>query len=253
MARSDRSGTAGRGFLKADNWRKLVASVTDQQKGLPPPPMQEPPPDGARLVDLVPLERISVGDITVADAIFGRRSRRRYTPEPLSLEEVSFLLLATQGVSGPSGKLRTVPSAGARHPFESYVAANRVNGLEPGLYRYLPLDHKLCFLRTDAQLALKLAEAANHQEFVADAAVVFIWAAVPYRTEWRYGVVSPKLVALDAGHVCQNLYLACEAIGAGCCGIAAYDQKKMDAVLELDGKDEFAVYCAPAGKIGRGE
>jgi nitroreductase len=61
--------------------------------------------------------------------------------------------------------------------------------------------------------------------------------------------MAPKLIALDAGHVCQNLYLACEAISAGTCGIAAYNQKEMDAALGLDGTDEFAVYCAPVGKV----
>ena len=54
---------------------------------------------------------------------------------------------------------------------------------------------------------------------------------------------------LDAGHVCQNLYLACEAIGAGTCAIAAYDQEAMDRFLRIDGRDEFAVYLAPVGKI----
>jgi nitroreductase len=58
-----------------------------------------------------------------------------------------------------------------------------------------------------------------------------------------------KLIALDAGHVCQNLYLAVEAIGAGTCAIDAYDQDKMDALLGVDGKDGFAIHVAPVGKI----
>jgi len=79
--------------------------------------------------------------------------------------------------------------------------------------------------------------------------VVFIWTAVPYRTEWRYGPVSPKLVALDAGHACQNLYLAVEAIGAGTCAIGAYDQELSDAMCGVDGRDEFVVYMAPVGRL----
>jgi SagB-type dehydrogenase family enzyme len=71
--------------------------------------------------------------------------------------------------------------------------------------------------------------------------------------EWRYGLAAHKVIALDAGHVCQNLYLACEAIGAGTCAIGAYDQDALDALLEVDGRDEFAVYLAPVGKIGPGE
>lgn len=246
-----------RGFLKSDDWERWQELEIDQRKGLPAPPTQKPCPEGAKLIDLVALEDVRAGDfvenVPVAEAMFRRRSRRRFTDEQLSLAELSFLLLATQGVTGRSGNRRTVPSAGARHPLESYVGARCVEGLEPGLYRYLPLDHKLCLLREDKGLPEALAEACNDQGFVAAAAVVFVWAAVPYRSEYRYGILSHKLIALDAGHVCQNLYLACEAVGAGTCGIAAYNQRKIDAVLGLDGDDEFTVYCASVGKVRREE
>lgn len=66
--------------------------------------------------------------------------------------------------------------------------------------------------------------------------------------EWRYGIAAYKVIAIDAGHVCQNLYLACEAIGAGTCAIAAYDQEAMDKILRIDGQDEFAIYLASVGK-----
>jgi SagB-type dehydrogenase family enzyme len=76
---------------------------------------------------------------------------------------------------------------------------------------------------------------------------VIMWAAVPYRSEWRYGRAADKLVALDAGHSCQNLYLACESLGLGTCAIGAYNQEKLDAYLGLDGEDMFALYAAPVG------
>jgi len=79
-----------------------------------------------------------------------------------------------------------------------------------------------------------------------------IWAAVPYRSEWRYGKAADKLVALDAGHSCQNLYLACESLGLGTCAIGAYDQDKLDAYLGLDGEDMFALYAAPVGRLAQG-
>jgi SagB-type dehydrogenase family enzyme len=78
--------------------------------------------------------------------------------------------------------------------------------------------------------------------------VTFIWTAIPYRTEWRYGPLAPKLIAQDSGHVCQNLYLACTAIHAGTCAVGAYNQSKMDTLLGIDGIDEFTMYCAPVGK-----
>jgi nitroreductase len=62
-------------------------------------------------------------------------------------------------------------------------------------------------------------------------------------------IISHKVIAIDAGHVCQNLYLASESIGAGTCAIAAYDQDEMDAILGVDGVEEFTIYIAPVGKI----
>lgn len=79
--------------------------------------------------------------------------------------------------------------------------------------------------------------------------MVFVWSAIPYRTEWRYSVLSYKDILIEAGHICQNLYLACEAIGAGTCAIAAYSQKLMDALIGIDGEDELTVYLAPVGKV----
>jgi SagB-type dehydrogenase family enzyme len=80
-------------------------------------------------------------------------------------------------------------------------------------------------------------------------AVTFIWTAIPYRTEWRYGPAASKLIAVDAGHLCQNLYLACGAIGAGMVAVGAFDRIVMDQVLGVDGEDEFSIYCAPVGKL----
>lgn len=241
----------GRSWLKAEEWEMELES--DQRKGLPHPPLQKPAPEGARPIGLVPPEKLSLGEIPLREAIGRRRSRRRFSPEPLTLEELSFLLWATQGVRevvrDGIATFRSVPSAGARHPFETYISAHRVEGLTPGLYRYLPLDHKLALLREDPDLPEKTAAAALGQRFVGEAAVVFVWTAIPYRTEWRYSVRSHKVIAIDAGHVCQNLYLACEAIGAGTCAVGAYSQSAVDRLLGVDGEDEFAVYLAPVGKL----
>lgn len=240
-----------RRFLKAHIWEERSSFRSDQQKGLPPPPAQKPYPPEARLIDLVAPADISVGRMPLIEAIGRRSSKRQYSAEALTLEELSFLAWATQGVRQvlQSGVLlRTVPSAGARHAFETYLAILRVQSVEPGLYRYLSVEHKLCFLYADPKLPDRLIEGTYAQRFVGQAAVVFIWTVIPYRMEWRYGSISPKIIALDAGHVCQNLYLAAEAIGAGACAIAAYHQAKMDAILGVDGQEEFTVYLAPVGK-----
>ena len=142
-----------------------------------------------------------------------------------------------------------VPSAGCRHPFESYLLVTRVEGLQAGLYRYLPVEHALVMERPVEQLAAKLSRATLGQNFAAAAPVTFAWTALPYRSEWRYGLAAHRVILMDAGHLCQNLYLACAAIDAGTCAIAAYHQELMDELLGVDGRDEFTVYLAPVGKI----
>ena len=255
-----------RKFLKSDRWEDWRRHKTDQRKGMSPPAPQKPFPKDAALIDLVTSEDLTVGQMPVIEAVRRRRSRREFTKEPLTLEELSFLLWATQGIDKHATRafadwfaakedsagakaaaiLRTVPSAGGRHPFETYLLVNRVSGQEPGLYRYLSVEHKLLFLRAGVGLAEQVADA--FMRWVQKSAVVFIWTAIPYRTEWRYSIVAHKMIAQESGHVCQNLYLASEAIGAGACAIT-YDQAKVDAIVSVDGEEEFAVYVAPVGKI----
>ncbi len=243
----------GRRFLRADRWGEWADAETDQRKRVPPPALQKPCPKDATLIDLIAPQDLTVGNMPLLEAINRRRSHRKFTAEPLTLEELSFLLWATQGVRevAADGAVtrRTVPSGGSRHPFETYLFVNRVSGLASGLYRYLPVEHKLCFLYADAELAAKISKACRGQKFVGQGAVVFAWTALPYRAEWRYSIVAHKMIAMEAGHVCQNLYLASEAIGAGTCAIGAYDQDKMDAILGVDGRDELAVYVAPVGRV----
>jgi len=146
--------------------------------------------------------------------------------------------------------IRIVPSGGAMHPFETYLLINRVNGVDPGLYRYLALDHKLLKLFSEgADLPSRINEASNGQTFVGESAVVFVWAVRPYRTEWRYGEDSLKDILISVGHICQNLYLACESIGAGTCAIVAYNQRLLDSFVGVDGEDEIALYLAPVGRV----
>lgn len=244
-----------RAFLKAHLWGewKLRDLETPQRKNMPPPPLQKAYPKEATLIDLVPPEQLVVGQMPLIEAISRRRSRRDYTNEVLTLEELSFLLWATQGVhevirDGIATR-RTIPSGGARHPFETYLFINRVGELPSGLYRYLPLQHQVCFLYTEDDLADQVYRAC-YQDFVKNGAVVFLWTTIPYRMEWRYSFLSHKVIAQETGHICQNLYLASESIGAGACALGTYNQVAIDEILGVDGDDEFAIYIAVVGKVG---
>ncbi|MBL0224872.1 MAG: SagB/ThcOx family dehydrogenase [Geobacteraceae bacterium] len=242
----------GRHFLTDRIREEVDFRNTPQSSGEAPPPAQKPVPAGSSIIVLPGRDEWQLSPCDLLTAIGMRESHRRFLPSPLSLQELSLLLWATQGVRAvvhEAAVLRTVPSAGCRHPFETYFAAFRVEGLAPAIYRYLPLDHALILEKDPEGLAVSLAVAAHGQRFVAEAAGCFIWTAIPRRTEWRYAEASYKVIALDAGHVCQNLYLACEAIGAGTCAIAAYRQDLMDELLGVDGDEEFTIYIAPVGKV----
>lgn len=87
------------------------------------------------------------------------------------------------------------------------------------------------------------------QRYAGSGAVTFVWTTLPYRMEWRYGLCAHRVILMDAGHLCQNLYLACSAVNAGTCAIGAYDQEKMDTLIGVDGNEEFTLYLAPVGRV----
>ena len=235
-----------KGYREAD---EKDVHPTDQQERLPMPPMEVR--RGGEIIELP--ER----DVSPLGAMLENRySLRSYGGGPLTLEELSFLLWAAQGVKAVNQyrTLRTAPSGGARHPLELYAFVNNVAGLAPGAYHYLALEDKLERLGCRANQADQLTYALAGQEFAGKAPVCLVWTAVPYRSEWRYDSHGHKDILLDAGHSCQNVYLACEELGLGCCALAAYDQAAMDELLGLssevtDSREaEFTVYACCAGR-----
>lgn len=247
-----------REMMKAYTAADIGAEPTDQQQELPFP-MPVKPAAGASVISL-PLDfEEAVSSKNLVALIKERESLRKYSEESLSLAELSFLLWATQGIRHFAGKrqqvsFRNVPSAGSRHAFETYLFTRDVEGLKPGIYHYLPSGHSLEVWEDRADYQEELEEALCGQKFAACAPVTFAWSVIPYRTEWRYGLKAHKYMLIDAGHVCENLYLACEAIGCGACAIGAYDQDQMDELLGFAGGPssetgcEFTVYIASVGK-----
>ena len=185
------------------------------------------------------------------DIIKERRSQRDYIDQPMTLKQLAILLWSIQGVIefGYGYSLRTAPSAGARHPLETYINLNRVENQTPGLYRYSPFEHKLIQLSDNPQTSDQLAKACLGQNIFNTCAVSFIWTAVIQRSRWKYQQRAYRYIYLDAGHVCQNLYLACEALGLGCCAVAAFDDDAVNKILDIDGKDEFVIYLATVGRL----
>jgi SagB-type dehydrogenase family enzyme len=223
--------------------------VSSQKRGMPAPPLEVRLFGGGEIE--LPRVETAWGEIPLSSAIRSRRSAREYSNEPLSLVELSALLWATQGVDRVwknAATFRTVPSAGARHAFETLLVVNRVTGLPAGVYQYLAQTHRLLAATSLSVSSGELAGACLGQKMIEEAAATWAWVAVRERMTWRYGERGYRYLYLDAGHVCQNLYLACEAIGSGACAIGAYDDAAVNALFGLDGTDQFVIYLASVGK-----
>jgi len=240
-----------RNILKADF--ESCGLYSDQTKGIPIPPIDKPITENQKIIDLPAPNKDVIIKKDLFDCIADRESRRKFSDKAINLDELSYLLWATQGIrkSFHNNKVtvRTVPSGGARQPFETYLFINKVDGLDVGIYRYQAIDHKLVYLFTESGLEQKVTDASHGQPFAGECAVCFIWSTIPYRCEWRYMTESKKIIAQDSGHLCQNLYLAAESIECGTCAIGAYSQSKMDKLIKVDGVDEFVVYVSPVGKV----
>lgn len=241
----------GRKMLRPD-WRSYDFTQSDANKGVNPTPLQKAYSLEDKFIDLVKFGETSCGNEPLPKVIANRKSRRKYTDDSLTLEELSYLLWTTQGLKwydeecGAAAKV--VPSAGLVHCIETYLFIDRAEGVEKGLYRYLPKEQRIIEVNTSDDFAEKLSSALKGNFW--DAAAVFLWAAVPYKMEWGYMEVAHKMIAIEAGHICQNLYLAAESIKCGCCAVAAYHQDEIDDLLGIDGEDEFIIYAATVGRLG---
>lgn len=243
--------SVGKTFMEETKYPNMVEE-SDKMKELPMPPLEKEYTGEGALIDLPEVKDIEVAKVDLTVAINQRESHRTFIDKSLTKEELSYLLWTTAGVKKvykDRVTLRTVPSAGASHPFETYLWINNVDGLDSGIYRYLSLSHQLLPVSITDDLSEEMVRGCLGQEFVSDAAVLFIWVAIPYRTSWKYQERGYRYLHLDAGHVCQNLYLSAIAVNSGTCAIGAYDDDYMNQLLELDGEEEFVVYLAPVGKI----
>ncbi len=187
------------------------------------------------------------GEMSVEEAISRRRSCRDFSPQPLTLAQLAQLLWACQGITDSIRGFRAAPSAGATYPFETYVVVGAVEGLKPGLYRYNVRKHALELLRA-GDIRAKLARACLSQDFIASAPATIVLAAEYERTTRRYGERGYRYVAMEAGHIGENLHLQCEALGLGTVMVGAFFDNE---VKELLGVPEEPLYVMPVGKPAR--
>lgn len=186
-------------------------------------------------------------DISVEEALLHRRSHRSFASSPLSLQEVAQLLWAAQGVTDKAFGFRTAPSAGALYPLEVYFVAGQVEGLPPGVYRYLPEEHVLCeVLQGDRRE--ELFRVALLQRWVKEAPGVLVFTAIYERTTRKYGERGIRYVHMEAGHAAQNVYLQAEALGLGTVVVGAFEDGGVQRVLGLP-VNEQPLYLMPVGRV----
>jgi SagB-type dehydrogenase family enzyme len=238
----------GKEFMEKTKFQYLDRS--DQSINLPQPLLEKEYDASRPIVDLPVPERIKIRSFDLRQAIEGRRSIRKYSLESLTIEELSYLLWVTQGVVQVThgATFRNVPSAGARHAFETYLLINNVKDVPNGIYRFLAIGHKLVEINLQSDIAERVTEGCLGQDFIRKSAVTFIWTADAYRMKWRYGERGYRYLHLDAGHACQNLYLGAGSVDCGVCAIAAFSDDYMNDLLELDGMEQFVIYIATVGK-----
>ncbi|MCF7926553.1 MAG: SagB/ThcOx family dehydrogenase [Candidatus Izimaplasma sp.] len=226
------------------DWTKLNYKKTDKALNKKQP-FQVKSYDSNDIYALPGLEELS--NKSFKDIVLDRRSRRKYSEGELSLNKLAYLCDLTSSVRETSETWikGVIPTGGATKALDAYIYINNVSDLPRGLYYYRPIEKDLQKLPFNISND-DIDEALKKQ--LRGAQVVFIWGATPYRTEYKYSYTAHKMIAMEVGHACQNVYLATEALDLGCVAIAAYDQKKFDQIMKFDGEKEFVIYAATVGK-----
>lgn len=177
-----------------------------------------------------------------------RKSIRDFRAQPISKEQLSYLLWASTGIQRVEGgyEFRTAPSAGALYPIETYVVINNVRGLEVGVYHYSIQAHQLEQLE-QGDFRQRITAAALRQGMCATAPVVFIWTAIFERCKWKYSQRAYRYIYLDAGHIAENLALATVSLNLGSCEIGALYDDQVNKILGIDGEEEGVICMAVVG------
>jgi SagB-type dehydrogenase family enzyme len=189
------------------------------------------------------------GSISVEEAMVRRRSIRHYSPKPLSLESLSQMLWAAQGITQQDGEFRTAPSAGALYPLEVYVVVRKdgVDGLSEGVYHYNPKGHMLTLVK-DGDFSADLDAATWGQEVVEEAAATIVITGVLSRTAEKYGKRGAQYMFQESGHASQNVFLQATALGIGTVAMGAFGEAAVRRVLGA-GANERPLYVQPLGKL----
>jgi|WetSurMetagenome_2_1015567.scaffolds.fasta_scaffold36462_1 SagB-type dehydrogenase family enzyme len=234
------------------NTRYPDYSTVDLVLRVPEPPHELPVKKGQTVIKLPSPKKFRVVDIPVRKAIEDWEPVGFFSRSTITLKELSYLLWCTQGFKrtvAETIQLRNTTSSGSRYPLETYFVASDVDGLETGLYRYLPRSHSIVAERLDSGLTLEMSTASMNFRLVTRAAVTFLWVAIPYRTVWAIGNRGYRSVLIEAGHTCQNLIMAAASVGLEVFPIDMFHDELITKLANLDPETQFPVYLAAVGKV----
>jgi SagB-type dehydrogenase family enzyme len=192
------------------------------------------------------------------DVLLGRRTSRRYSSAPVTIQELASLLAFSAGVhqwvrtEDGEVPLKTSPSGGARHPIECYVVVRDVAGLKPAIYHYGADRHVLERIHRQVPIDRMRAYVPESGYFTKASAMVF-FTAVFARQLWRYPYSRAYRAALiEAGHVCQTFLLTATSLGLAPYCVMGLADTLVEADLGIDGITESVLYCAGVGRLPRG-
>jgi len=210
------------------------------------PPLYKSYPDAPRVE--LPAPDLGAG-LPTEEAIRTRRSTRSYGGAPLTLADLSRMLLLTGGISAGAGARarRVAPSSGALYPVEIYPVVHRVDGLEPGVYHYDVAGHALERLRA-GDVRDRVVRQGLVQTFLGEADVVLLLTVIFQRMRFKYQDRTYRYGLLEAGHLGQNVYLAATSMGLGACAVGAFLDDDVNAMLGVDGREEAAVSMLSIGR-----
>lgn len=188
------------------------------------------------------------GPVTLDEALLIRKSVREFSPQPIATHDLAYLLWASTGLQRTEmgAPFRTAPSAGALYPIETYVIINRGFAIDAGIYHYNIREHALERIREGA-FGRDIGKAALGQNMCTQAAAVFIWTAVFDRSKCKYQERAYRYIYMEAGHIAENLALACVSRGLGSCHIAAFFDAEAEAMVAVDGVQEGVLYMTALG------
>lgn len=218
------------------------------------PPLDKEYKDSEKIV--LPKDYLNL-PFTLDRILKARASKRDYTGEALTLQELSTLLFFSYGVRRyiPAYNVlkfpfRMSPSAGGLQSIELYIVVNKVENIKKGIYHYNPFEHFIELIY-EGNFRRKMVNMCITQEFIYNSSIIIILTSMMNRLLWKYKIRAYRYAHMDVGFVAENVYLVSTAMKLGACAIAGFYDDEINDLLSIDGTNEFAILLVTIGKLKR--